>query len=401
MRRLTSHRQSRSTLPSHPRQGSLAPVAIMALVVVMSAMALVLDKLWIDAAQAELTTAVEAAALSSGRALVTDDLLRLNVDPRNRLEAARQRGLNVASLNRIAGEFVELDPSEEGSIRFGQLVLRDGDDRPIFIETAENPTTVVVTGEHSRARANPIALFLDSLTGHDAADVAARVEASIDNHLVAFRPLSSVPVPILPLAILKDDPSGERASWKQHIELRAGADRFGFSDEHQIVVEQPDGIPEIVLTSADVNGDRKKANVSLFALRGSCTSDDIIRHVRDGYASQDFDSEFPELRLDGAALSFSSLTTIGGSVPEELSRLLGQPRIVFLYDQQEGDQLQCREIVAGRVMSVRVLSNGACEIVFQPTVMITRTAVLAVDTIVPVALETPANKYVYKLQVTF
>ncbi len=90
----------------------------------------------------------------------------------------------------------------------------------------------------------------------------------------------------------------------------------------------------------------------------------------------------------------------------ELRKIIGQCRIVFLYDRFESrsrsaaGRLQCVGAVAGRILSVEVLKHGQTEIVFQPGVLTTRTALLAVDTITQQPWEQLANRYIYKLQLT-
>ena len=401
MRVTKHHRHNRSTTSRSIRRGTFAPAAVVALVVVVSCVALVLDKLWLEAAQSELQTGVEAAALSAGRLLANDDLLRPNVSSQARLELARQTALQIAAKNTIAGRSVELDASPEGSIRFGVLVPRESDGETIFVETSDNPTSVVVTGEHTRAKDNPVALFWRGIGGVDVADVAARAEATVDNHVVAFRPMQGVPIPILPLAILKDDPKRKLPSWIQDIELRQGPDQLGFVEATNLVTQQPDGIPEIVLTSTAYQGDPAKANAHVFSLNASNHASDLLRHIQSGWALEDFSPEQPEFRLDRGPICFPALPEISGAVPEELHKLVGQCRIVLLYDALADTNVCCSEAVAGRILGVTIGQDGTCQIVFQPGVLTTRTGVLSNETMVALTSQGSVNKYVYKLQLTF
>ncbi|TXT38866.1 MAG: hypothetical protein FD138_227, partial [Planctomycetota bacterium] len=86
-----------------------------------------------------------------------------------------------------------------------------------------------------------------------------------------------------------------------------------------------------------------------------------------------------------------------------LRTVLGQSRVVFLYDREVGDardsvaSLHVTGMVAGRVMSVREISHCECEIVFQPSVMATRTAVTASS---GAGSDCEKNKYVANLRLT-
>src|SRR5262245_51018624 len=98
--RPTSTQQTRS---HGPRRGFTTPAVAIALLIAMCGLALILDRLWLDAADLELTTAAEAAALGAASALANDDLLRINADPELRQDDARNAAAWIASQNTVAG----------------------------------------------------------------------------------------------------------------------------------------------------------------------------------------------------------------------------------------------------------------------------------------------------------
>ncbi len=105
------------------RRGFTTPAVAIALLVVMAGLALVLDRLWLDTADLELTTAAEAAALAAASELANDDLLKLNAVPELRFERARAAAAWIASQNLVAGSPVVLNTDPEGYIRLGRLLL--------------------------------------------------------------------------------------------------------------------------------------------------------------------------------------------------------------------------------------------------------------------------------------
>jgi hypothetical protein len=400
------------------RRGSMALAAMMSLLVIVGGVALALDRLWLDSAKTELEAAVEAAALRGGQLLASDDLLRVDADADAQLERARQEAGRIAGENLIAGKPVELDLTPEGDIRFGRLVRRERTGENVFIETTDRPNSVVVRGLHSRSRNNPVATFLNSVRDNEGADVSALSEASVDNRVVGFQPLSGVPVPAMPLAILREAKDGDtRESWMSQIEDRQGSDQYGFDERTGQITEGPDGIPEIRLRSAIRRGDPEKANVHLFDVSGTATIDDLLQHVRDGWTDLDLPKRRPELRLDQGPHQVESLSGINGPVPRVLRESIGQCRILFLYDKflptgrSGAGRLQVTEAVAGRILSVEVLEDDGCELIIQPGVMTTGTAILASQdegskTNEPKnrnaagRSEQVANRYIYKLQIT-
>jgi hypothetical protein len=437
---------------SSGRAGFLAPAAMIALVVVLAAAALVIDRQWLDNAQIELTSASEAAALAGARSLATDELLRVGVDEQRLISDARSAALRIARENRIAGEPVMLDPAADGDVRIGRLIRNDAG-KTVFLETSHKPTSVVVNAAHNRERNNPVVRFFDGWSSSRGADVAARAEATVDNHVVGFRPLDGQPVPALPLAILRSCNDDRTPTWQRDIEQRLGGDRFGIDPETGAVIEQPDGIPEIVLcdtgappsretTRADRDQDtdstesastesassaaeqssskrqtplasqttdgaasaRRIRNAYAFALNPTASVADIARQSGSGWNAQDFPTGVDILRVDRSPLTVTALDSLGGSIADSLSDVVGQQRIVFLFDTvatgRGADHVNCVSAVAGRVMSCTPHSREGCEIVFQPTVLTTRTAVLAHETVSQGPSDRFANRYIYKLQLT-
>lgn len=445
---MNAHRTFIRSSETH-RAGFLAPAALIALVAVLGAAALTIDRLWIDNAQVELMTAAEAAALAGARSLATDELLRENTDEERLVNQARSEALRIARQNRVASRPVMLDSAADGDVRIGRLI-HDDQSRTIFLETSHQPTTVVVNAEHSRDRQNPVVRLFDGWSGESGADVVARAEATVDHHVVGYRPLYGIPIPALPLAILKsaadDDPT---PTWEREIEQRQGSDRFGIDPKTGQVIAQPDGIPEIVLCdfgpppaappsdtgrpgrqpdrqrpSADTAGPddpqngtgeegsrrsssppaERKRNVYAFALNRRASTADIARQFHSGWTAGDLPSGTEVLRIDRGPHVFPALNTLGGAITDALRAVTGQQRIVLLFDGvsvgRGTARVNCVSAVAGRVMSVDTAAGNGCRIVFQPTVLTTRTAVLSRETVTQGPPDRFVNTYICKLQLT-
>lgn len=406
MRRL--QRPASRQLSVSSRHGSMAPVAMMGLVAVIAATGLTVDRLWLDAAQVELTSAAESAALRGGRLLAGDERLQKDPNWSNQLRLARAAAADIAYSNLIAGAPVELDQSEDADIRFGRLVRRQSEGKTVFVETETAPTSVVVHAEHSRSRQNPVARFFDGWASTSGGDVVARAEASVDNRIAALQPLNGVPIPVLPMAILRHDTeSCALRGWDDQIEQRNGSDEFRFDEQSGKVIEEPDGIPEMLLRSTEIDGDPLEANVHLFAIAPHASLSTIVEHVQRGWLDRDLPDDLNPLRLDRGSIDFEALSGFNGSIPSELARLVGEPRIVFLFDSyesigsSEGGRVRCVGAVAARIMSIAIRGDGLCQMIVQPTVLTTRTAVLGSETVTDGDWDRLANRYIYKLQLTY
>ena len=118
-----------------------------------------------------------------------------------------------------------LNVGPRGDLCFGRLVTRAKTGLTKFLETKHKPTSVLITIRRTRGRDNPIASLFSGLNGQSAHDATQRVEATIDNRVRAFK---GVPVPTLPVAILKEDASGRRSdTWD--VQTHNGDDLYSYN----------------------------------------------------------------------------------------------------------------------------------------------------------------------------
>ncbi len=422
------------------------PAIAVALVAILGGAALVLNRLWLDSARIELRTAAEAAALAAGRELANDDLLRKDFDPNTHAIKARLAAARIAAENVVAGDPLLLNTDADGDVRFGRLIIVEGgrdDDggdgvptyaagETIFVETEFQPTTVAVQACRTNDRQWPVSLPFTTLAGRIAADVITTAEATLDNHVIGLRTVDELAVPALPLAILsvaapqaslisstssrserpsKNQPQNDTAkpatpmpSWVRDIEQRRGSDLFSFDPTSGRVSEGSDGIPEIRLRTSSAAGGVSDGNAFFLTLQGDLTVSDLQRQILEGWSARDLEPLGGELLLRHGPLTLAGLRGVdSGSMGESLRSMIGQPRVCLLYDQADTAanspvaQLHCVGFVAGRVMTVTEVSAGTIEMVFQPTVMTSRSVVVAEEEDVS---EVPKNRYLYKLRLT-
>ena len=405
-------------LHSHRRRGLTTPAVAVALLVVMGGLALILDRLWLDAADLELTTASESAALAAARGLASDDLLRPNADPADRLQSAREAASWIAGQNLVAGDPVTVNSDSQGDVRLGRLILdetkKDETKKQVrFEESDDNPTTAVVTARRSRATSNPVGLFVSGLTGIPFGDVSSRVEATIDNRIVGVRPFEGTSVPALPLAIWWKDSTGQRRdTWEQQIDARRGADNYGFEASGGQVYRGADGIPEIVLRSQSRDQKSSQSNVLVLDIGTGLRNKELARQFASGWTTDDLADLDGEMRVTTSnPEKFAASPELKHDDREALENLIGEPRICLLYSDARPNssnsllQATCVRLVAIRVLAVRDSSDGSCELIAQPCVFATRTALLDAQTPYQTGLTDKAstdsiNPYIYKLQLT-
>lgn len=367
-----------------------------ALLIVMMGLALIIDRIWLETAKLELMTAAEAAALGAAAELASDDLLVPNSSVDLRVSNALQTADWIASQNFVCGSPVTLNTEPEGDVLFGNLVQEPMGIQ--FLESSTNPNTVVVTTLRTRSNNNPIALFVTGATGLPYGDVAARVEASVNNDVVGLRSISGSPIPALPIAIWQVDPSGQRAdTWNNLIESNQGSDNYSFDPDTHTVTAGPDGISEMVIHSAPTAGNQSNPNFQLVDIGTGLNNTELTRQIQSGLSVDDLQVWGGAIWLgQGVTLSLTCSPQFDSTQVTAFENLIGQRRVCFLYStiamqQSNGTSSQqssagtatCTEIVAIRILAVSQNADGSCSVTIQPTVMTTRTAILSSESTNP------------------
>jgi hypothetical protein len=389
----------------------MTPAIIVGLLVVLLAVALVLDIWWADNASVELERTSESAALAAGRAMVSDDLLKS--DPKaaeRRLDRARREAIRMAEKNQVAGRPVRLDPYSQRDIRFGRFVPDADTGRNVFVKSPGRPNTVAVTTHRSRSNGNPVARLLRGITGRGGAEMSRTTEVTVDNHVVGLRPFAGVNAPLWPIAVadipVTDSNGSLLDSWSRQIEGRQGRDEFSWDEQHRRVVFRPDGIPEMVLRCGDRSNPLKPTNVKLVDLGNALQPLGFDRQMQHGITANELIAFQGEIRVDSRKPDFQAYNDLPISIRRRLSEQVGRCRVVLLYasytatNQNGLGRVRCHRLVAGRVMAVRSQRDGSCDVVFQPGTLVTRTALLADPSLSATERRQFQNRYIYKLQVT-
>lgn len=398
-----NHRPAQRVRPS--RRGTLLPGLAIAILTVGCCLALVLDKLWLDAARGELQTAAEAAALAAAGRLADDERINLTAEPQILTSAARELAADVASHNRCAGRPVLLNAEPGGHLQFGSYVLNADNGLNEFVETESLPTSVRCRIVQSRELGNPVARLFSGLSGQSGGDAIGMAEASLTNLVVGVRPFEGGPVPALPLAIWELDPTNERTdTWVAQIEAGAGGDDWTFNSETKRVEPGSDGLPEMVLAPMPPGGKSSDANFQILNVGNGLDEEQIVLQVQTGWTIGDLADFAGELRFDGNPPTIECSAQVYDPTLEALLHAIGQKRIVPLYELHQGSGGDIGEVTLSRLVAVRVLavdaSSGVPQITVQPTVVATRTALLSNETLTPEDAAELGNSYVYKISLT-
>lgn len=376
-----------------------------AILAVGCCLALVLDKLWLDAARGELQTATEAAALAAAGRLAEDERINLTVEPQLLTNAARDAAVAAAARNTVAGTPVTLNADFGGDVAFGQHVTNPDNGEVGFEETELLPTTVRVHAARTRQLGNPVARLLGGLVGQTGGDAIGNAEASLSNLIAGVRPFEGGNAPALPLAIYEFDPSGERTdTWVTQIEQGGGSDHFAFDYETKTVRSGADGLHEMKLHPMPAGGQPQDANFQLLNIGNGFDEEQLARQTRTGWTIGDLADFGGEFRLDDGDHSLAASAVIYEPTIEALQDIIGQKRLALLYQSYQPGSGDLGRLSPSRFVAVRVLAieyaDGQPVIVVQPTVLATRTALPPSHALSPDEAADLANAYVYKISLT-
>ncbi|MCA9036792.1 MAG: hypothetical protein KDA91_16775 [Planctomycetaceae bacterium] len=410
------HREQRL----HSRRGVISAWSVFALMLAGLCTSLVINQLWLSQMRAEAIRCAEAAALAAGSELLSDDLLKVHpADLENqwRLDRAKLSAIDMSRKYHASAGVPELDESD---------ILFNGTDSVVASSTSTIPASVTVTYGGLRSDGGPkhsVRMFFPGLSGVQQAAIGMHATAKIENQPVAFQAGPGINIPMAPLAIPDDSTGRNSRSWTWLIEQGHGKDQYAWSNDSHTIQPGPDGLPEIQLTFQPNSVANQCGNIiplnlcnqpnldpSLLTdwMAGGIDADSLHGGVAAGGPTDRTAATsivFPH-RCTGVALTKTSLNPFADAI----ASALGRP-VLFPITQSETESddaepehdgssnstqaLTLDRTVAARVMSVRMSKSGQVDIVLQPCVMTTATAIMdSTGT-------APSNRYVYRMRLAY
>jgi len=370
------------------------PAIAVALFVCGACLALVLNQYWLSDAQEELRTVAQSAALAGAQQLACDDLLKPDFDSYENADHVRLAVENQSQRNQVSGPV----PARL-EVRLGKIVIDPVTGQQHAEETDDFPTNVLVAAHRDRRRGNPVGLMAPAFVGQSGADVTATTEASICNVISGVRPVGAGNVPAWPIAILETSDDERLPCWTRQIEQRLGTDEYGWDSSNHAVISGPDGLPEITLTQQT---DDQPGNVCLVDIGSGWNEEILDRQFREGWSSEDLEDWGGEFVFDTPSILLPGKQSLRDIDLSLLEQQLGMARILFLYErlsEATGDDVQVHvtRLVGARLMAIHK-EEGTIQLIFQPAVIATRTAVIDQEALS--RGETRGNPYIYKISLT-
>lgn len=204
---------------SPARQGYVTLTLIIVLPVLAVAFSLAINHSFVHDARTQLRNAADASALAAASALVDDRVLAERgeddlADLEDLLRSVRSEACAYLERNPVpmgCGK-VELRENPDNNCTGDYILgsLRHWKDKDFLVADflahkrcrLAGITAVQVTAERCRKRGNPVRLLPVPFQSACQADVAMRATAFLDGNIAGFRPMGSVPIPLVPIGIL-------------------------------------------------------------------------------------------------------------------------------------------------------------------------------------------------------
>jgi Flp pilus assembly protein TadG len=373
--------------PSQPRRGAMAIFAAVMLVVLLACVAFAVDLGYIIAARAEMQNAADSAALAGASQLLSTSLLQGSGSQSSAITSL------MTSVNSQAQAYALLNPCFKNSLALGNNTSNSpsGDivcgymanpfDRsqtmnPTIVANGPAPNVVQITVHQDAIRNGSLSLFFANIFGDSSANLQATALAGYQAQISGFK--ISAPgyttCKLLPFTL--------NVSVWNSVLAGQGQDLFSRDPTTGIVTSGSDGIPECMLyplTNGNGGGGVQPGNFGTVDLGAPNNSTaDLSRQILYGPDASDL-SNFPNstIQPDPATgtLNLQGDTGISAGVKDELTSIIGQPRIIPLYSTVSGNYTIVA--FAGIVITEAVLTGSLSSkhITIQPCFVIDPNAV--------------------------
>ncbi|MGQ9576039.1 MAG: pilus assembly protein TadG-related protein [Thermoguttaceae bacterium] len=305
------------------RSGNVLILTLLLMVLLLVVVAMAVDLGYIQVVATELQRSADAAAVASAwRLLAGADPAGGGINA-STLEAARSTAAEYAALNPVARAAPSLAPDDVtfGQLTWGQPTLTFGDLSRFNAASVRVRRTADQNGQ--------IALFFAQVIGKDRCGLEAEATAAFCNSIKGFRaPSSGLNLGILPLTL-------DKSSWDALL-AGAGTDEYRWDPQLKQVVPGSDGVLEVNLYPQGTGSPGNRGTVDIGSNNNSTA--DLARQIRYGVTEADLAHHGGKLELDADGhLYLNGDTGISAGIKDDLASVIGQPRVVPIFDEVTGN----------------------------------------------------------------
>jgi len=359
------------------RQGSMAVLAALFLVILLACVAFAVDLGYLCLARSQAQNAADSAAMAAAWKMLDEKRAHGSAAFAELLAEAQDTAGKFAAANQVAGQApqVGLNPGNDpgGDLVFGRMTSGGQ------MSTPADPlswNSVFVRVRRDAKLNGPVRLFFARSLGIRSAAIEAEAIATFQDGVQGFRTPTG-PTSLVPFAMSVQD-------WKNILAGTGGADNWTWNAQSKSVSAGADGAREQKLfpdkTKIDgsiVPGNFGTLNIGLPNLGAP----DLLRQIGQGISAADLSYYGGELALNPATgtLQLGGDTGITAPVFSTAQTIIGKPITVFLYDTAvHGGSNSVFTIVGfagARIMYVEGAGGGPGALYVQPAVVVDNAAI--------------------------
>jgi hypothetical protein len=323
---------------NYRRRGAAVAMVAVSGTVILGFAALAVDVSMLYRARAEAQRAADAGALAGAWNLIGDERFKGSTAMYTLLNASRQNASSISGMNRIysLNPVVDLNQAnaEGGDIVLGRLDTPSNRSEPLKtnVEAMRWNTTRVLV-HRDATRNGPIPLFFAQLFGLGTKNISASAMACAEDAIVGFKnPGTNCTLEILPFTVQVD-------SWNNLINgVVTNGDEYTYNKTTGAVLEGPDSIKELNIYPGAGGAQLPPGNFGTVDIGSSNNStSDISRQIRYGISASDLAYFGGELKFDAnGKLYLNGDTGLSAAVKDDLTAIIGQPRILPLFSTVSG-----------------------------------------------------------------
>lgn len=348
------------------RRGNVLVLTAVMMAGMITLLAFAVDLGYINIARTELQRAADAAAMAAAWELI-DNSVSSTVDLGAEISTARQVAANYAAKNKVTAAVPSIDQNASNSTS-GDVVVG-------YIANPKDSTSPMVYSDMNAANAVQVKIRKDSTTngkvpyffarvlGLDSIAAEASATAALLKNFSGFKIANDGEnLEVLPYAL-------DKQTWDNMLN-GGGTDSYTWDESTKSVTTGADGIREVNLFPQGTGSPGNRGTVDIGPSNNSTA--DLADQILNGVTQADLDCIGGELKLnDQGKLYLNGDTGISAGVKDELSAIIGKPRIIPIFDTVVGPgnnaQYTIVQFAGVRILYVKLTgSNSSKKVMIQP-----------------------------------
>ncbi len=365
------------------RNGGIVPLSGLLMVVLVTAVVFASELGRIGIIQSELQRAADAGALAGCWELAAK--FNKNQTATQAMTSSRAAAKNVVSQNVVRKIVPALDSNtgnlSSGDIVFGKFLSFGNPSAAIQPVTTNEANAVSVCVHMDNVRNGARELGLAKLLGFSTFGTKAKATAAWMREIRGFKTpsVATQTLPILPFAIRKSE-------WDKML-AGQGTDTWAWNPTTKSLSAGSDGILEINMFPANTTAGNF-GTVDVGSPNNS--TNDLKRQISSGVSASDLAYLGGKFELgSNGTISLNGDTGISAGMKDELSQIIGKPRVVTLFTSVSGNgnnaYYTITKFVGIRILEVKLTGNPK-RIMVQP-------AIVTVNSVIPSTTDTSDQVY--------